>query len=100
LLSNRDWIIYIECSSKAAVVKQGMQKFTLEALSAGANGEHPLTRAVREMIARRQASVQPGEPPYRPVLRFQVQPDGRSSYYLAYPLLQALGVKMECENVQ
>jgi hypothetical protein len=100
LLGNRDWIIYIECSSTAAVVKQGAQRFTVEALSAAAKGEHPLARAVREIIARRQASVLPGEPPYRPLLRFQVQPDGLPSYYLAYPLLAPLALPMTRENVQ
>jgi hypothetical protein len=52
------------------------------------------------MIARRQATVLPGEPPYRPLLRFQVQPEGLRSYYLAYPLLAPLGVPMARENLE
>jgi hypothetical protein len=100
LLANHDWIIYIECSSNAVVVKQGNQKFTLESLTAAGKGEHPLTQALRHMIARRQATVRTGEPPYRPMLRFQVQPEGLRSYYLAYPLLAPLGVPMTRENVE
>jgi hypothetical protein len=100
LLGNRDWIIFVDCSRSAVVVKQGNQKFTVETLEAAPQGAHPLTEAVRQMIARRQATVREGEPPYRPLLRFQVQPEGLRSYYLAYPLLAPLGVPMARENVE
>jgi hypothetical protein len=100
LLPNRDWVLIVECSSDAVVVKYANQKFTLAALSAAAQGEHPFTKTVREIIARRQATVRPGEPPYRPLLRFQVKPDGLRSYYLAYPLLSPLGLPMARENLE
>jgi hypothetical protein len=100
LLGNRDWIIFVECSRQAVVVKQGKQRFTVETLEAAPNGPHPLTEAVRQMIARRQATVRAGEPPFRPMLRFQVQPEGLRTYYLAYPLLAPLGVPMARENVE
>lgn len=99
LLGNREWNIAIECSGTGVVVKQGSQKFTLESLAARVQGEHPLAQAVRQMIDRRQAALQPGEPPYRPVLRFQVKSDGLRAYYLAYPLLTDLGVPCMRENV-
>ena len=51
-------------------------------------------------IARHQASVRPGEPPYRPQIRFRVRPDGLRSYYLAYPALESLRVPMSRENVE
>ena len=51
------------------------------------------------MIARRQATVRPGEPPYRPMIRFRVLPDGLRTYHLAYPALEALHVPMTRENV-
>jgi hypothetical protein len=100
LLGNRDWIIFVECSKSAVVVKHGNQKFTVETLEATPQGAHPLTEAVRQIIARRQATVRGGEPPYRPMLRFQVQREGLRSYYLAYPLLAPLGVPMARENVE
>jgi hypothetical protein len=100
ILGNRDWLIYIECDADGVVVKQGNQRFTLQALSATGGGEHPLVQSVRQMIARRQATIRAGEPPYRPMLRFQVRPDGLRAYYLAYPLLEALQVPMARENVK
>src|SRR5262249_21090501 len=87
VLGNRDWLLYIECRADGVVLKHGNQKFSLATLARQAPGEHPLTAAVREVVARRQATVGPGEPPWRPMLRFQVQPDGLPAYYLAYPLL-------------
>jgi hypothetical protein len=100
ILANRDWLIYIECNGNGVVVKQGNQKFSAESLAAPIKGEHPLVQAVREMVARRQATVREGEPPYRPLLRFQLQPDGMRAYYLAYPLLDVLKLPMTRENVE
>ena len=51
------------------------------------------------LVDRRQASVRPGEPPYRPLLRFQVHPDGLRGYYFAYPLLERLRIPMSRENL-
>jgi hypothetical protein len=51
------------------------------------------------MIARRQASVRPGEPPYRPQARFLIYPDGLRTYYLAFPALQPLGIPLTRQNV-
>ena len=36
--------------------------------------------------------VRPGEPPYRPLIRLIVRPDGLRSYYLAFPALDHYGV--------
>jgi hypothetical protein len=58
----------------------------------------PLLAALREMIDRRQATVRPGEPPYRPHIRFKVWPEGLRTYYLAYPALEVLQVPMTREN--
>jgi hypothetical protein len=98
LISNRDWVIAIECKADAVVVKPWGLRFPATAATDGK--EHPLVVAVRNMIARRQATVRPGEPPYRPLLRFQVHPDGLRSYYFAYPLLEILRVPMSRENLE
>ena len=100
ILSNRDWPIYIECTATGVTVKQGGEKFTIDALAAPTRGEHPLAQTIRQMIARRQATVRTGEPPYRPMLRFQVRPDGMRAYYLAYPLLDGLRLPMARENLE
>ena len=52
------------------------------------------------MIARRQGTVRPGEPPYRPQVRLLVRPDGLRTYYLAYPLLESLQVPMTRQNLE
>jgi hypothetical protein len=52
------------------------------------------------MIVRRQATVRPGEPPYRPYIRFQIRPDGLRSYYLAYPVLENLGIPMARQDLE
>jgi hypothetical protein len=100
LLGSRDWIIYIECHAEGIVVKYGNKRFALEALSAPLSGEHELAAMVRMMIARKQATLGAGEPPYRPMVRFQVWPDGLRAYYLTYPLLMPLRIPMARENVQ
>jgi hypothetical protein len=100
LLGSRDWIIYIECHAEGIVLKYGNKRFALEALSAPPSGEHELAAMVRMMIARKQATLGAGEPPYRPMVRFQVWPDGLRAYYLTYPLLMPLRIPMARENVQ
>jgi hypothetical protein len=81
------------------VVAAGGQRIALADLQPAPNAANPLLAAVQQLIARRQATVRPGEPPYRPMIRFRVWPDGWRSYYLAYPALEALHVPMARENL-
>jgi hypothetical protein len=97
---NRDWIIPIECTADALVIPSLGQRIPVAALMQSAADVNPLLEAVKKMIARRQATVQPEEPPYRPMIHFRVHPDGVRTYYLAYPALEALHVPMARENVQ
>jgi hypothetical protein len=99
-LGNRDWMIYLECNAEGVVVQQGNQKFPVQVLAAPTKGEHPLVQAIRQMVDRRQATVRPGELPYRPMLHFQVKSAGLRAYYLAYPLLESLRLPMYRENVE
>ena len=71
----------------------------MASLASGENGAAGLVQAVQQIIARRQATVRPGEPSYRPMIRFLVQPAGLRSYYTAYPVLQTLGLSMSRENL-
>jgi len=98
LIGNRDWIIAIECKADAVVIQPWGQRFPVATTPAGQ--EPPLVQAVRQLIARRQATVRSGEPPYRPLIRFQVHPDGQRSYYFAYPLLEVLRIPMSRENLE
>src|SRR5262249_43118439 len=94
LVTNRDWMIPIECTADALVLPLTGQRIAITALPRGEGKRNPLSAAVHQLTARRQAGVRPGEPPYRPQIRFRVQPDGLRSYYLAYPALEGLRVPM------
>jgi hypothetical protein len=100
LTSNRDWIIPVECSADAVVIELTGQRIATITLERSAAESNPLLLAVQQLIARRQATVRPGEPPYRPMIRFRVRPEGFRAYYLAYPALESLNVPMARENVK
>jgi hypothetical protein len=100
LNSNRDWIISVECTADAVVLYPSGQRVDPAEFTKGINGKNALLEAVQQMIARRQSTVRPGEPPYRPMIRFRVRPDGLRCYYLAYPALEALHVPMSRANLE
>ncbi|HLJ94208.1 MAG TPA: hypothetical protein VKU02_13555 [Gemmataceae bacterium] len=99
LIGNRDWVISIECTAEGLVLLPSRQRIPTAQIARGENESNPLLEAVQQMMARRQATVRPGEPPYRPMIRFRVLPDGLRSYHLAYPVLEGLQVPMTRENV-
>jgi hypothetical protein len=99
LSGNRDWIINIECTSDALVLYPATQHFALAELAQGNAGKNAILDAVQSMITRRQATVRPGEMPFRPMIRFRVRPDGLRAYYVGYPALEALHVPMARESV-
>jgi hypothetical protein len=100
LVGNRDWLIFVDCKADGLTLSPLGQHIAASAIGRNGNGVNPLQESVEQLITRRQASVRPGEPPYRPLIRFRVYPDGLRSYYLAYPALEALGVPMSRENVE
>lgn len=93
---NRDWHIPLECRGDGVTILVTQQHFGLEELAQ--THPNPLLLVVQQMIDRRQARVPPGEPPYRPMLRFQIKADGLRAYYLAYPVLGMLNVPMMRED--
>jgi hypothetical protein len=62
--------------------------------------DRALFYSVHQLIARRQATVRPGESPYRPMLRFQVHPEGLRSYYSVYPLFERMRIPMTRDNLE
>lgn len=98
LFGNRDFIITIDCYAEHATVFPSGLQFRWDGPNAGANDE-ALLKTVTNLIARRQASVRAAEPPYRPIIRFQVSPDGLRTYLRIYPLLSPLNITMTRENV-
>jgi hypothetical protein len=87
----------LECTADALVLYPGGKRFPVQALAE--DGGRALVQTVRDLIARRQAMVHPGEPPYRPQLRFLVRPDGLRTFYEAYPVLEAVQVPMSRQNL-
>jgi hypothetical protein len=98
LLGNKDFIITVDCHSDYVTVTPGSLTYRWTASNLKETDE-ALVQSVKNLIARRQASVQPGEPPYRPLIRLAVHADGRNTLYRAYPLLERVGVTMTRENV-
>jgi hypothetical protein len=97
---NRDLPIVVECTADAVLIQPWGTRFPLASLPERGAPDTALALAVKHRIAQRQASVRPGEPPYRPLIRFQVHPEGLRAYYQAYPLLVPLGVPMTRESLE
>jgi hypothetical protein len=98
MLGNKDFLITIDCFGDHVNVFPGgtLHRWTQANTQAA---DQQLVQTVTNLIARRQASVRPGEPPYQPLIRFQVSAEGLRTYYHAYPLLEHLRVPMSRENV-
>jgi hypothetical protein len=95
---DRNWPVAIECRADRLVLPNGHQIPTAN-LTPPPGSASPLLEAVQQLIARKQATVRPGEQPYRVRIRFLVRPDGFRTYYLAYPALEPLGLPMTRENL-
>jgi hypothetical protein len=98
LLGNKDFVIIIECHGDHVTITPGSKTYHWTTADLQAT-DQALAQAVANLISRRQASVRPGEPPYRPLIRFRVSNEGLRTYYHVYPLLEQLRVPMTRENV-
>jgi hypothetical protein len=97
LMGNKDFIITVDCHRDFATVTPGSMTFRWTESNLKETDD-ALLQAIKSLIDRRQASVQPGEPAYRPMIRLRVYPDGRNMLYRAYPLLERANVPMMREN--
>jgi hypothetical protein len=88
---NRDWLIYIECRYEGVILYPSQQRFTLAQLETPA-ATNPLWQMLWQNILRKQALVAPGEPPYRPQIRFLVRQDGMRAFHSADSLLETLRI--------
>jgi hypothetical protein len=96
---NRDYIILVECKADAVVLYPFGTSFSADSLAPGNGGGQFLQEAINRLIARRQATVRPGEQPYRPQVRFLVRPDGLRSMHRVYPVLEALHIPLTRQNL-
>lgn len=100
VIGNRDFVITLACYSEGVIVTPGGKSFVWSAKGDAARMDEAIVRAVSLLVTSRQATVRPGEPPYRPVLRFLVHEQGRRTYHRVYPLLENLRLPMVREDVE
>jgi hypothetical protein len=85
----RDWTIYVECRATDLVLYPSQRTFTIaQAISPSAG--NPLTKAIQQMIDRRQSSRRRDEPPYHPQICLLVRPEHIRTFLTVYPALEAL----------
>jgi hypothetical protein len=96
---DRDYIIMLECRADAVVLYPHGNLFSAETLAPKNGGGVVLQEAISRMIARKQATVRPGEQPFRPQVRFMVRPDGLKSMHRVYPVLEELHIPLTRQNL-
>ena len=98
VLGSRDFVITITCYSDRVIVSPGGKQFAFkDGNSAGV--DQAVVQNVQDLIAGRQKFVLPGEPPYRPMIRFQLAAGGLVRFLHLYPRLEFLQVPMTRENL-
>ncbi len=97
--ANRDLPLLLECRANEIVFMANGKSWQVTDLESNQQARTAFAETIQQWIARRQATVREGQTPYRPLLRFKVDPDGVRTYYAAYPVLEKLGVPMRRENV-
>jgi hypothetical protein len=95
----REWVIFVECQRDAVILYPTRRPFSLESLS-HSPAHNPLYLAVRQLLARRQALIRPGERPLQPHIRYLVHPDAVRTYHMTYPALERLSVPQTRQNLQ
>ena len=98
VLGNRDFVITIACYGDHVNVYPGGKQFSWQNGNS-ATIDQAVVQNVQDLIAGRQKSVRPGEPPYRPMIRFQLAPGGLIRFLHLYPRLEFLQVPMTRENL-
>ena len=99
LFANRDYVLTIECYGDVLALYPGGQVYAMTNEANQKNIDEALVQAVLQLVARRHATVRPGESPYRPMLRFQVHPEALRTYIHVYPLFENLHMPMTRENL-
>lgn len=98
---SHDWYIAVECSAGGVRIPVLRRQYALRELQAplGSGRDHPLTQALAGLIEHRRTIARAQGRAYRPIIKFEVAPDGLRSYHLTYPLLETLNVPMIRQNL-
>jgi hypothetical protein len=94
IVGNRDFVMTVECYDRKATLSPPGRTFDLD----DPDAVEQLAKLMTSLVGGRQKTVRPGEPPYRPVVHFRVQPDGRRTYYSVYPRIAEFGFPMSRET--
>jgi hypothetical protein len=94
ITGNRDFVMTVECYEHKVSLSPPGKTFDLN----DADAVEQLANLMKSLVAGRQRTVRAGEPPYRPVVHFRVQPDGRRTYYSVYPRIADFGYPMSRET--
>jgi hypothetical protein len=94
MLGSRDFIMTIDVVERGAILTPPGRAFDFSQ----PNAVEDLVAAIRKLVDGRQATVRPGESPYRPMIRFRVPGEGRRNYYLLFPVVSELGYPMSRES--
>ncbi|MFL5241394.1 MAG: hypothetical protein ACJ8FY_04745 [Gemmataceae bacterium] len=100
LTGNRDWIIPVECKANGVSLPSANVALSRTDLAQDPKKVASMLQAIERTIERRQAAVRPGEPAFRPQLRFIVEAAGLRTYHLAYPILETLKLPMTRQDVE
>jgi hypothetical protein len=98
-VSDRDWVIYVECRSDSLILYPSRQQIFVRDLNGGPTN-NPLMLAVQQMIHRRQSMLRPEDPPYRPQVRFLLRPENLRTFHAAYPALEALPIPKTRQHLE
>jgi hypothetical protein len=94
ITGNRDFVMTVECFEQKVSLSPPGKVFDL----ADAGAVEQLANLMKTLVNGRQGTVRPGEPPYRPIVQFRVQPDGRRTFYSVYPRIAEFGFPMSRET--
>ncbi len=100
VMGNRDFIVTIACYGEGVLLTPGGASFVWNSKADAGQTDEALVRTVTQLVQRRQATVRPGEPPYRAVLRFEVHEQGRRTYHRVFPLFEQMRLPMVREDVE
>jgi hypothetical protein len=96
----REWVIVIDCTTDSVILSPTGLHIATDSLLSDPRAGTTLAEAVHQLVDQRQAAVRPGDPPFRPQIRFDVHPNGLRTYHLVYPALEALQLPMTRQNLE
>jgi hypothetical protein len=99
LRANHDYNINLVCWPDGVVLSSTNEFYAMNPVENQKAMATSLVQTIQQMVARRQAAVRDGEPPYQPMIRLQLQAEGVRSFIWIVPSLRTLNIPMTRENL-